>query len=407
MFSKVKKIAILGLVVFIGMPLADLPAEAVASPEPARKSSQTSVRKVSGTKSRTRVESTKPATTRKRKARRRVRRWRVSSYGNPTAGDNPAGEDPNAREAAVEALANWNGSAVVVDPNTGRILSIVNQQLALSNAFPPCSTFKPIVGLAALKEGLITPETKIRVGRRTRMDLTEALALSNNPFFAKLGRQLGFDRLHEIGRRFGFGEKSGESIPGESAGRFPETFPREAGLGLMSSHGKSIGATPLQMAAAMSAIANGGTLYELQYPRTPEEIMAMQPHVRERLDDLTEYLPQVRQGLAATVLYGTGRHAYDPQAQGQIFGKTGSCSENGARLGWFVSYSSEPQAKYVVVVLLRGGRVVYGPTAAEIAGRLYRGLRLREQIPVQAASFPPEFRGLLDPGFPTQTRSGK
>ena len=54
----------------------------------------------------------------------------------------------------------------------------------------------------------------------------------------------------------------------------------------MSSHGKSIGATPLQMAAAMSAIANGGTLYELQYPRTPEEIENLQPLVRERLDDL-------------------------------------------------------------------------------------------------------------------------
>ena len=231
------------------------------------------------------------------------------------------------------------------------------------------------------------------------MDLTEALAHSNNRFFATLGQKLGFDRLHEIGRRFGFGAKAGVDIPGESAGRFPETYPREAGLGLMSSHGKSIGATPLQMAAAMSAIANGGTLYELQYPRTPDDIMNLAPRVRTQLDDLAEYLPQVKQGLAATVLYGTGRHAYDPESSWQVLGKTGSCSENGARLGWFVSYSAEPQPKYVVVVLLRGGRVVYGPTAAEIAGKIYHGLRTRELIPTQAEAPSPEFATILKSSF--------
>jgi penicillin-binding protein 2 len=301
------------------------------------------------------------------------------------------------REAAIEALGNWNGSAVVVDPNSGRVLSIVNQQLALSNGFTPCSTFKPLVGLAALKEGIITTETKVLVGRRTRMDLTEALAQSNNPFFQKIGKQLGFERLHDIARRFGLGERAGLDIPGESAGHFPEKVPVEGGVGLMSSHGKAIGVTPLQMAAAMAAIANGGTLYQLQYPRTPEEIMDFQPQVRQSLQDLADYFPQVRQGLAATVLYGTGRQAYDPEER--IFGKTGTCSENGARLGWFVSYSNEPQPKYVVVVLLRGGRLVYGPHAAEIAGRIYRGLRLREQFPTQAVTPPPVPRGLLNMSF--------
>jgi len=58
-------------------------------------------------------------------------------------------------------------------------------------------------------------------------------------------------------------------------------------------------------------------------------------------------------------------------------GKTGTCSEGGARLGWFVSYSSEQQPKYVVVVLLRGGRPMFGPHAAEIAGGLYRDLRVK------------------------------
>ncbi len=344
--------------------------------------------------SRSTVSSKSKSATRRSRARRRPNPWRISSYGAPAAEDNPAGEDPLVREVAVEALGKWNGSVVVVDPNSGRILSIVNQPLALSSAFTPCSTFKPVVALAALKEGLITSETKLRVGRRTRMDLTEALAHSNNPFFATLGKQLGFDRLFVIAHRFGFGERTGLNIPGESPGRFPEEAPKEGGVGLMSSHGKAIEVTPLQMAAVISAIANGGTVFHLQYPRTPEEIEQLQPQVRGRLDDLADYFPHVRQGMAAAVLYGTARSAFDPEEQ--IYGKTGTCSEDGARLGWFASYSSEQQPKYVVVVLLRGGKMMYGPHAAEIAGRFYRGLRLKEQPPTQASA-PEPFMGGFKP----------
>ena len=331
----------------------------------------------------------KRTTSRRRRRRRHYSPWRVSSYGDPTAHDNPAGEDPDVREAAVEALGNWNGSAVVVDPNTGRILSIVNQPLALESGFTPCSTFKPVVALAALKEGVITPDTKVRVGRRTRMDLTEALAHSNNTFFQKLGQQLGFDRLAEYAHEFGLGEKAGWDIPEESPGKFPDAPPKEGGVRYLSSHGKSIEVTPLQMAALISAIANDGTLYYLQYPRTPEEIEQFEPKVRKQLKGLDEFVPQVKEGLAAAVLYGTGRLAFDPEEQ--IYGKTGTCSEDGARLGWFVSYASEGDPKYVVVVLLRGGRMMYGPHAAEIAGRLYRGLRLREQPDTEADTPIPSF----------------
>jgi penicillin-binding protein 2 len=324
----------------------------------------------------------KRTSSRRRRRRRHYSPWRVSSYGDPTANDNPAGEDPDVREAAIEALGNWNGSAVVVDPNTGRILSIVNQPLALGSGFTPCSTFKPVVALAGLKEGLITPDTKVRVGRRTKMDLTEALAHSNNTFFQKLGQKLGFERLAEYAHEFGLGEKAGWDIPEESSGKFPDAPPKEGGVRYLSSHGKSIEVTPLQMAALISAIANGGTLYYLQYPRTPEEIERFEPKVRKQLEGLDEFVPQVKEGLAAAVLYGTGRLAFDPEEQ--IYGKTGTCSEDGARLGWFVSYASGRELKYVVVVLLRGGRMMYGPHAAEIAGRLYRGLRLREQPDTEA-----------------------
>jgi penicillin-binding protein 2 len=329
------------------------------------------------------AKTAKTSAPRKRRARHHYRRhrwspWHVSSFGNSAEDDNPAGEDPQVRAAAIAALGRWNGSVVVVDPATGRILSIVNQKLALESAFTPCSTFKPVVAVGALKEGLITPDTKLWVARHRRMDLAEALAHSNNRFFAKLGDMLGFERVERYAHDFGLGEKAGWNIPDESPGEFPSQPPsaQEGGVGLLTSFGQGIEVTPLQMAAILSTIANGGTMYYLQYPRTPEESEQFQPKVRRHLQDLSEYFPYVKQGMADAVLFGTARLAYNPEEQ--IFGKTGTCSEDGARLGWFVSYANAQQPKYVVVVLLRGGRPMYGPHAAEIAGKIYRGLRQRD-----------------------------
>ena len=310
----------------------------------------------------------------------------MASYGDPAIEDNPAGEDPLVRQAALDALGHLTGSIVVVDPNSGRILSIVNQKLALSSGFTPCSTFKPIVALAALREGLITPNTRLYVGSRMRMNVTDALAHSNNAFFLKLGEMLGFQRITQYAQEFGLGEKAALDVPGESPGRYPPAPPTEGGVGFLAYCGTNIEITPLQMAAVISAIANGGTLYALQYPRTPEAVAAFQPVVRRHLDNLAEYIPQIRDGLAGSVLYGTGRSAYDPDLS--IFGKTGTCSENGARLGWFMSYSGGQDSRYVAVVLLRGGRMMYGPHAAEIAGRFYRDLMQKER-PTQASRTDP------------------
>jgi cell division protein FtsI/penicillin-binding protein 2 len=383
-----KKIAILAVAAFWLFGVNLLPGSSSPSRQ-TRKPSAPAPKSALRTSGRSTAVS-KSAKVKRSGALRRWRRrnpWRVSSFGEPAAGDNPAGEDPLVREAAIEALGNWNGSVVVVDPNTGRILSIVNQQMALASAFTPCSTFKPVVALAALKEGIITPETELRVGRRTRMNVTDALAHSNNPFFTKLGRELGFRRLAEYARAFGLGQKAGLDIPGESPGRFPAEPPKDGSVGFMSSYGKNIEVTALQMAAVISAIANGGTLYHLQYPRTPEEVAQFEPKVRQQLDDLAEHFQQIKEGLAAAVIYGTAKLAYDPEEQ--IYGKTGTCSEGGARLGWFVSYANEQQPKYVVVVLLRGGRLMYGPHAAEIGGRLYRALRQKEQTATQASRINP------------------
>jgi cell division protein FtsI/penicillin-binding protein 2 len=279
---------------------------------------------------------------------------------------------------------------VVVNPNNGRILSMVNQKMALSSGFTPCSTFKPVVALAALREGIITPTTKLYVGNRQRIDLTEALARSNNVFFQKLGEMLGFRKLAEYAHEFSLGEKASDNIPGESPGRFPITPPKEGGVGYLAYYGQDIEVTPLQMAAIISAVANGGTLYQLQYPRTADELAQFEPKVRRHLDDLAQYLPEIKAGLEAAVLYGTARLAYDPEMQ--IYGKTGTCSEDGARLGWFVSYAQDQQPRYVAVVLLRGGRLVLGPHAAEIAGHFYHEVLHKERITAQASQQVPTGR---------------
>lgn len=375
-----RRIAILALAIVLVLSVETFPG----SVSPARR---TSIPSRPHTSTQTSAHRTPSRTTaRVRRVRYRRRRWynpwHIGSFGDSGARDNPAGEDPQVRQAAVEALGNWNGSVIVVDPNTGRILSIVNQKLALGSGFTPCSTFKPIVALAALKEGVITQSQEVRIGRRTSMTLTEALARSNNVFFARVAQRLGFRRLEKYAHEFGLGEKAGNEIPEESPGRFPSQAPAAGGVGRLASYGEGIDVTPLQMAAVAAAFANGGTLYALQYPRTPEEAANFQPIVKRRLDDLAPIFPAVRDGMSAAVLYGTARLAYDPELD--IFGKTGTCSEDGARLGWFVSYGGDLESKYSVVVLLRGGRPMFGPHAAEIAGHLYHELHSKDIRATQA-----------------------
>lgn len=300
--------------------------------------------------------------------------WTVSSYSDPSAGDQLLGGDPLVRQAAIKAIGRWNGSIVVVNPNNGRILTIVNQKLALSRGYIPCSTVKPMVALAGLEEGVVTLRTKLRGMTGGLVDMTEALARSDNRYFAQVGEMLGFPRVEEYAEELGYGQNAGLNITGESPGVFPSEPPpvSEGGVGRLTSFGTGIEQTPLQMAALVSAIANGGTLYWLQYPHTPEEAEHFEPKVRRVLTNLVPYIPDVRQGMAAAVLYGTARSAYNPNED--IFGKTGTCSEDGGRMGWFISFSEEDHPQYVVIVELRGGRPMYGPHAAEIAGDLYRSL---------------------------------
>jgi len=292
-----------------------------------------------------------------------------------TEGDITAGEDPIVRQAAIDALGQMNGTVLAIEPTSGRVLAMVNQKLALSSGAQPCSTIKLSVALAALSEDVITKDTEIRLGRRSRMNLTKALAHSNNAYFEALGRQLGFEKVSYYAHQFGLGELAGYNIPGEQIGTYPdeEISAKLGGVGKMCSFGEGISMTPLQLGALVSAIANGGTLYYLQHPATGEEVTTFEPRVKRHLD-IASLIPEISDGMAGAVNYGTARSVRLNFNEEEILGKTGTCSKAGTRYGWFASYANTNFGRVVTVVFLQGGRPTYGPKAAEIAGRMYRNL---------------------------------
>lgn len=363
--------------------------------------------RASGTRHRASVVKKKPATTAKvRKKVRSVKKrtvkrvsyerrrtvggpvirggpWTVPTYADSTLGDNVDGEDLDVRRAAVEALGPYNGAVVVVDTATGRILSMVNQKLALGSGFQPCSTIKIPVALAALSEGIIDKGSALsRLGRHS--NLTRAIATSSNPYFANLGIKLGYDRVSHYARLFGYGEKAGLDIRGEQPGHFPAAPPKNGGVGMLTSFGEEISQTPLQLAALMSAIANGGTLYYLQYPTSQAQVTHFHPRVKRHLD-IQPYLPVVKPGMLGAVQFGTARRA---QQEEPIAGKTGTCTESRTHLGWFGSFNDQGPRKLAVVVLLTGGGPAIGPHAAGIAGQVYKNLSRLEYFASQPSGSP-------------------
>jgi len=315
-----------------------------------------------------------------RRAHKYAARYRgVPTFADSSSADDGAYDDPIVRAAAVSALGRYNGAVVAVDPSTGRILTVVNQKIAFGDGYIPCSTIKPTIALAALEENVITRDTMLKVGRRKYMNLTEAMAHSNNVFFEQLGSRMGFETVSKYGRLLGLGELAGYNLPDEHPGSFPTAPPAFGGVARMSSFGEGIQVTPLQLAALSAAFANGGTLYYLQYPHTQEEVENFTPRVKRELN-IGPILPEIREGMLAAVLYGTGKSSFDRGGDEMPLGKTGTCDDHTtpSKIGWFISYTDDAHPKIALAVLLRGNtRSVKGPMAAVVAGRIYR--KLREQ----------------------------
>jgi len=319
---------------------------------------------------------TRVSTTAPHRRHRYNERFHMSSFAEDiAAGDITGGEDAVVRQAAIDALGNMNGTIVAIEPTSGRVLAMVNQKLALASGAQPCSTIKLSVALAALSEGLVSKETEVSLGSRYHMNLTEALAHSNNAYFETLGRKLGFEKVAYYAHEYGLGELAGYDIPGEQIGEYPDAAIPEklGGVGKMCSYGEGVSMTPLQLGAMVSAIANGGTLYYLQHPTTPQEVASFQPRVKRQLD-IAPIIPELSDGMLGAVHYGTARSLRVNFNEEEILGKTGTCSHEGTRYGWFASYANTSVGRVVVVIFLQGGRPTFGPKAAEIAGRMYRNM---------------------------------
>jgi len=227
---------------------------------------------------------------------------------------------------------------------------------------------------------VIDRDTHVRLYGRIGMNLTDALAHSNNVYFANIGTTLGYEKVSYYARLFGLGEKAGLNIEAEQPGSIPSSPPANGGMGMMTSFGEGIKLTPLQLTALLSAVANGGTLYYLQYPKDQAEAQHFAPRVKRELP-ISELVPDLMPGMQGAVEYGTARRAqYDLLER--IYGKTGTCTDRATptHLGWFGSFLEAGNRKLVVVVLLTGGRSVNGPVASGIAGEVYHNLNTQSYL---------------------------
>ncbi len=311
---------------------------------------------------------------------------------DPTAGDNVDGDDLVVRRAAVEALGAQNGSVVVVDPNNGRVLTVVNQKLALAGGFTPCSTIKLVTALAALTEQVVSRGDTLHLSRYLNFNLDDALAHSNNEYFGELGKRLGYDRVAHYAKMLGLGEPAGLDIPGEQAGQVPSGPPKAGGMGLETAYGEGFHVTPFQLAALVSAIANGGTLYYLQYPRTTFDLEHFAPKIKRTLELAPNGIEDVRIGMRGAIDHGTARLAnYDPSEP--LFGKTGTCTDfqAGEQMGWLGSFMDEGTNRLVVVVMLANAyHHVTGAGASAVAGAIYKSLAQQHYVATLKKSDMPE-----------------
>jgi len=302
------------------------------------------------------------------------------------AKDNTVGEDLEVRKVAVEALGHHAGTVVVMDPKTGRVYAVVNQDWALRRGFKPCSTIKLVTGVAGLCEKVIQPIETVSDGSNYKIDLTDALAYSNNSYFQHVGGQVGFDKMVTYARELGLGEKTGINYINESPGRVP-LFKSGYAVNHMSSHGDDFEVTAIQLAALVSAMSNGGKLLMPHVPRTVEENSHFKTEVRRKISVENEAWKRMLPGMIGAVNYGSGKKAYNPEQT--VAGKTGTCIGQGAWLGLFTSYAPVVNPRLAVVVITRGTDA-HAHLPAALAGNIYRALspRFGTQINFQIAEGP-------------------
>jgi penicillin-binding protein 2 len=334
------------------------------------------------------------------------------------------------------SASGFNGAAVVLDPRTGEVLGFTSrpaydpnafasgidrvtwvrlntddlrplQNRAIQGRYSPGSTFKMAVGLAALEEGVITPDFKVhctgggnfygryfkcwKKGGHGTVDLRHAIEQSCDVYFYTVGNMLGVDRIHKWATLLGLGALSGIDLPNELAGLVPSTEWKKqrtgekwyAGETISVSIGQGqVSVTPVSMAVYMATLANGGVRV------TPHLIQAEDtgngwtpvpaPPPQSTIDMKPEILGAIRDGLWMVVnAAGTGGRARIPGKD--VCGKTGSAQviSNQGRLaaarsgkdlrdnGWFVFFAPRDNPRIAGVVFLEHG--IHGGNGARVA----------------------------------------
>lgn len=313
------------------------------------------------------------------------------------------------------------GAAVVIEVDTGGILACASypaynletfsadfQTLmddplkpmfnrAVSGAYPPGSTFKPVTALAALESGVVTTQTRIRDagpymfyassgytpacwiwndrrGSHGNINISEALKYSCNYYFYEASRLMGIETLNTYAKQLGLGQKTGVEIPGEVAGTLAGPESREARGGDPWMPGETLQAaigqseqqfTPIQMANYMATILNGGTHYQPHFLKQAmsydygEVVENYQPIVLDQMEIAPETIEAIKEGMRGVVTDdGTAASIFRnyPIAIG---GKTGSAQTTGDRSrsahGVFISFAPYDDPQIAVFVLVEHG----------------------------------------------------
>lgn len=254
------------------------------------------------------------------------------------------------------------------------IIQVVRRNKAVVDSYEPGSTFKAVVAAMAIETGACTTEDVFSCGGSIRVlthtihcanrkghgsqTFSQAVQNSCNPAFINIGQKLGKSRILEGARAFGFFEKTGIELPGETTGLgFTEANFTEADLATMS-FGQSVTVTPLQMITAVSAIANGGTLYK---PHVVREIVNSDNIVIEKNEPVKvrqviseETSKTVSSILESVVSDGGGKNAY--LAGYRIAGKTGTSEKiprgNQKYIASFLGFAPADNPKVACLVIL-------------------------------------------------------
>ena len=335
-------------------------------------------------------------------------------------------------DKAIDSSGAKTGSIVALNPYTGDVLAMANyprfdpsvaptpneppnarSNLAITTPFEPGSVFKVITLSAALETTQLRPDTVIPCGASIKvydrtihdehahgaMSMADVLAHSSNVGAIMIGQKVGDRALYKYQRKFGFGEKTGVDLPGESAGLLKHVEDWSATSGSFMSIGHEVAVTSLQLALAGAAIANGGVLVKprlvlaRQMPGRPEERAA--PEKGERIIDPGTTI-QMRQMMEGVVLRGTAK-GYANLRGYTSGGKTGTAQIFDLKAhvythrynASFLGFAPLENPQIVIIVTLEGttggtagfGAPVAAPVFREVAMAALRMLDVPKDLP--------------------------